>query len=354
MLTHPTDSHSPPAYEDVATSYGKNGYSRVSPEEPNDLGRRASEPRYVYYRVYAMDGPLRCKKPHEDNPYLGRVKATSVPPPHTSASLKRVLVQVEALPDPTGELTGLFQTNDACTVLASNGNVEILTGDIGETAQTAVALVFLAAPEEPLNTPSTDEAVSADDDDVPYLYYRLYTRGGEDKSVRSFDAAEQSLGRVKRSSIAPPRNVLSVKRRIAKVEAKTIYSFADLFTDLKAKKAHSTDAVVANTVGASKDDPIFLVQPERRPGLLNRPVMIVASLSESALRLAFWPSIDWSHSKGDILFTDGVRHRPLPPIPFYQYDAVDDKGKRKRISAHPNDSKLLDEEPSSSSECSIQ
>ncbi|KAJ6541317.1 hypothetical protein B0H19DRAFT_314765 [Mycena capillaripes] len=43
--------------------------------------RSASEPRYVYYRVYTLDGMIHCKK-HEENMFIGRIRATSVPP-HT-------------------------------------------------------------------------------------------------------------------------------------------------------------------------------------------------------------------------------------------------------------------------------
>ncbi|KAJ7454635.1 hypothetical protein B0H11DRAFT_1875280 [Mycena galericulata] len=334
MSTHPMDSHLPPGYEDASTRYGKNGYSRVSPEEPNDLGRRASEPRYVYYHVYAVDGALPCQKPYGDNPYLGRIKATSVPPPHTSASLKRALVQVEGLPDPTGALTGLFQTKDARTAMGKDGRVDILTGDIGATAQTALALVFLTAPKEPLNAPSTDEEDGVGN--MPYLYYRLYNPGGEEASVRPFDTAEPALGRIKRDLISPPRNVLSVKRRIAKVEGKPIYGFADFFTDMQADNGHPSDALVADAAGASKYDPIFLVQPERRPGLLNRPVMILELPSEPTRRYSYSgyssASVWLSPSKGEILFTDGVRHLPADGI-IHVYHAVDGKGKRGYISA---------------------
>ncbi|KAJ7511466.1 hypothetical protein B0H11DRAFT_2269169 [Mycena galericulata] len=360
MSTHRIDSQSPPpSYQDISTP-GKNGNFRVSLDEPNDLRQsRNSELRYVYYRVYAVDGALPCQNPCGHSPYLGRIEAKSVPPPHTSASLKRMLVQVEALPDPTGELTGLFRTKDARTVLATNEYLEILTGDIGETAQKAVALVFLTAPKKPLNTPSTDEAVRAnDDDDVPYLYYRLYHPGGEEKSVRSFDAAEYSLGRVKRSTISPPRNVLSVKRRITKVEAKTIYGLADLFTDLKAKKAYSYDAVVADTAGASKDDPISLVQPECRPELYNIPVQVLEVPKRSGSTRQERPTNDFqwlSPSPGDILHTDGIgRSKYVGSRMPHAFTAVDKDGKKGYISVHPDHSKLLDEEPIISSGCSIQ
>jgi hypothetical protein len=93
---------------------------------------------------------LPCAKTYGSNPFIGRIKATSVPPPHTVASLKRALVQAEGLPDPNGDLTGLFETRDAQTAMVTDARVAISTGDLGATAQTPVALVFLTSPKEAL------------------------------------------------------------------------------------------------------------------------------------------------------------------------------------------------------------
>jgi hypothetical protein len=96
---------------------------------------------------------------------------------------------------------------------------------------------------------------------VAAVYYRLFNRGGEEQSVHSFDTSEPALGRLKRESIAPPRNVLAVKRRIAKAEGKPIYQLADLFTDMTADDARPSDALVDDTCGSSKEKPILIVNP---------------------------------------------------------------------------------------------
>ncbi|KAJ7687874.1 hypothetical protein B0H17DRAFT_678946 [Mycena rosella] len=167
---------------------------------------------------------LRCT--NGPNPFIARIKATSVPPPYTVASLKRALVQAEELPDPSGDLTGLFKTRDARKAMAKGARVDILTGELGATPQTPVALVFLTDPEEALRVSDNDRANS--NYELPTLYYRLYNRAGEEHSVRAFDKKEPALGRINRDSIAPPRNALCVKRRIARVEGKPIYKLADL------------------------------------------------------------------------------------------------------------------------------
>jgi hypothetical protein len=79
-----------------------------------------------------------------------------------------------------------------------------------------------------------------------------------------------------RESIDPPRNVLvlSVKRRIARAEGKAIYEMADLFTDMTADNARPADFLVDDTCGSSEENPILIVQPECRPGVYNRPVLM--------------------------------------------------------------------------------
>ncbi|KAJ6486970.1 hypothetical protein C8R45DRAFT_1214242 [Mycena sanguinolenta] len=60
-------------------------------------------PRYVYYRVYAAYGVIPSRTaPDPTQPSIGRIKATSVPPPLTAASLKHTLAHAEGIPDPLG------------------------------------------------------------------------------------------------------------------------------------------------------------------------------------------------------------------------------------------------------------
>jgi hypothetical protein len=99
---------------------------------------------------------LACKK-HDQSLFIGRIKATSVPPPHTVASLKRALVQAEELPDPDGDLTQLFEMTDAGTEMVPSARVNIMNGSLGATPQTPVALVFLINPDTPLQLPGNYE-----------------------------------------------------------------------------------------------------------------------------------------------------------------------------------------------------
>jgi hypothetical protein len=162
------------------------------------------------------------------------------------------------------------------------------------------------------------------------VYYRLYNRAGEERSVRASDRKEPALGRINRVSIAPPRNALCVKRRIARVEGKPIYKLADLFTDTKTDDPHSSTAVVDDTHGSSKEKPILMVLPERRPGLYNQPVLVVALPLELDSRYGT-NSTSWlSPSPGDTLLTDGVAQSMVSlnmPSVEQVYTAVDKSGK---------------------------
>ncbi|KAJ7785044.1 hypothetical protein DFH07DRAFT_786576 [Mycena maculata] len=265
MTTHPADWSSPPRYdEDSASTRNDNTSDTVLKSK-----KPASTPRYVYYRLYAPDGMLACKK-HDQNRFIGRIKATSVPPPHTVASLKRALVQAEELPDPDGDLTQLFLATEAKAAMVPSARVDIMNGNIGATSQTPMALVFLINPQPSL------QVLDDNDETLPTVYYRLYNSGGEESSLRSFEADEPALGRVERESIAPPRSALSVKRRIAKVEGKSIYRLADLFTDVTADQARPSDSLVDQTCGSSTMNPIMFVLPGHRSGVYNRSTQIAA------------------------------------------------------------------------------
>ncbi|KAJ7342502.1 hypothetical protein DFH08DRAFT_811584 [Mycena albidolilacea] len=117
----------------------------------------ASELCFIYYYEYTPDGVLRCKNPLKGNPFIDRLKATSVPLPHTVASLKQVIVQPEGLPDPTGDFTSLFKTRNTWNAMVSSTHVDILTGDLGATIKTPMVLVFITNPTPLLPVVSEDE-----------------------------------------------------------------------------------------------------------------------------------------------------------------------------------------------------
>lgn len=258
-------------------------------------------------------------------------------------------MQAEGLPDPVGDLTGLFPSRDARAAMDLNARVDILAGNFGATAETPVALVFLNSPVQSLIVASEDDvgdylgsestlresvfrfcAGALNTHALP-VYYRLYNRGGEEKSVRPFDPSEPGLGRVRRELISPPRNALYVKQRIGRVEGKPIYLFADLFTDLGTDSAIPSADLVDDAAGSSKEHPIVLVQPERRAGLYNRPVQILALLPLPYRTHGPWVDGWLAPSVGDILQTDGIttyeKRSRYGVQRWAAYTAVDEHGR---------------------------
>jgi hypothetical protein len=97
----------------------------------------------VYYRVYAPDGAIPARTaPDPGNPFIGLIKATSVPPPHNLLSLKRALGQVEKLPDPDGTRSSIYRLPAATVPLGPTETIKILGPGVGETPATALAFVL--------------------------------------------------------------------------------------------------------------------------------------------------------------------------------------------------------------------
>ena len=103
----------------------------------------------VYYRIYAEDGAIPLKTPlAPGDPFLGRIKARSVPPPHTVKAVKRSIANVENIKDRTN--TSLFLTQYSQSPMGDACEVTILdrTGP-GSTPHEPLALVAKMTDSEP-------------------------------------------------------------------------------------------------------------------------------------------------------------------------------------------------------------
>jgi hypothetical protein len=95
----------------------------------------------VYYRIYSEDGSILSKAPAApDDPFLGRIKARSVPPPHTVKAIKHSIAKVEDIKDRTS--TSLFLTPHSESPMGDADKVSILNHTaLGSTPQEPLALV---------------------------------------------------------------------------------------------------------------------------------------------------------------------------------------------------------------------
>ncbi|KAJ7339236.1 hypothetical protein DFH08DRAFT_1014143 [Mycena albidolilacea] len=178
-------------------------------------------PRHVHYRVYAIDGVIASKTSSDPNqPFIGHIKAMSMPPSHTAASLQCTLAHTEHIPDPLGT-----PIDDAAEMSILGASV------IASTPGDTLMLVFMdeLTAEEKGDVPQIEGAEARKVEVGGYVYYHLYTWSGEDQSTHAFNPDELAIGRINWSTIMPPRDALAIKRRIAGAEGKPIYVFVELY-----------------------------------------------------------------------------------------------------------------------------
>ena len=95
----------------------------------------------VYYWIYAEDGAIPSKTPVDpSDPFLGRIKVRSVPPPRTVKAVKGSIAKVENIKD--RESTSLFLTSYSQSPMDNDEKLIILNGaGPGTTPQEPLALV---------------------------------------------------------------------------------------------------------------------------------------------------------------------------------------------------------------------
>ncbi|KAJ6528732.1 hypothetical protein DFH09DRAFT_1327552 [Mycena vulgaris] len=223
------------------------------------------EPRYVYYRVYAPDGAIPSRTaPDPENPYIGRIKATSVPPPLNVTSLKRCLAHAELAQNPSDQRITLYRLPSDENPMEVAEKLSILGIGIAATPATGLSLVLAEKPSgRQLDAMPLIETILSG---VPqYVYYHLHTPNGEDSSVRAFDPDEPAIGRIDQRIIAPPVNVLALKRCIARIEGKPHYTSANLYADVYDERPQPNAArIIVGTDfrGSRAEDALRIVGPD--------------------------------------------------------------------------------------------
>ncbi|KAJ6528729.1 hypothetical protein DFH09DRAFT_1094232 [Mycena vulgaris] len=103
-------------------------YEVTPPPEPRYISKSAFDPR---------------------SPFVGRITATSVPPPHTAESLKRCFAHVEGFVDPEGLLTALSSDSSKREALTRWTDLDVLyprTSFDGSTPELPYVFVFRGQP----------------------------------------------------------------------------------------------------------------------------------------------------------------------------------------------------------------
>ncbi|KAF7351637.1 hypothetical protein MSAN_01596300 [Mycena sanguinolenta] len=252
MTHNASDSKPPPPYDARNMSE-----ARTEPA--------LSEPRYLYYRVYCPDGAIPSKTAFDArNPYSYIVIQMH---PNLSLSTDRVVIVGPAITDGA--------TPDSAFIL-------VFGNDLTEEENAAIARIDLS---------------SRCEEEPKYLYYRLFTQTDEDRPKVSFNPNKPTLGRVERILVSPPHSTTTIRHLIAKVEGRPIYRYSEFYENLSAQTTMGDGKYLAlmeeNSIGLTEEEPIILVQRERRPGLYNRPVKL----------LVFWSDF---FPMGSLAYTDAV------------------------------------------------
>jgi hypothetical protein len=240
----------------------------------------------VYYRIYAEDGAIPSKTSSSpDDPFLGRIKARSVPPPHTVNSLKRSIAKFENISDRTR--SRLFLTPYSQSHMDDAGKVTILDhSGPGSLPQEPLALVAKLTDSErsafePVERRGLVNACTVSPNAryraLVYftaflflmsgpsfeVYYLLYADDCEMPSKVAIDPEEPSLGRIRADCIAPPHTSSSILRHISIVEATPKLAFAYLFADVSCdtplEKSY-LPVLHSDGPGLSPDKPMAVVQ----------------------------------------------------------------------------------------------
>ena len=242
----------------------------------------------VYYRIYAEDGAIHSKKPVAPDPFLGRIKAISVPPPHTAKNVKRSIAIVECIEDHANSILFLTPysqspTGDAVKIALLNR-----TGP-GSTPHEPLALVVKKSDSDRLESEGRVELASAAEPDtvtseIRYrtsiqhfltsllltsrllreVYYLLYADGYEMTSKLAIDPERPSLGRIRVDSVPPPHSPASILRCISRVERIPELAHADLFADISSDTPLKEDyiSILSDGPGVSPNEPMAIVQLE--------------------------------------------------------------------------------------------
>ena len=132
----------------------------------------------VYYRIYSEDGAIPLKTPvptFPGDPFLGRIKAISVPPPHTSKTVKCSIAKVECIKDPTKTILFLSPYSQSPTGDADKVDILNRTGP-GSTPQEPLAIVAKMSDSDrsDLESERRGELASAAEPDTmsPEIRYR--------------------------------------------------------------------------------------------------------------------------------------------------------------------------------------
>ena len=303
----------------------------------------------VYYRIYAEDGAIPSKIPvTPSNPFIGRIKAKSLPPPRIAETVKCGIATFENIKD--GESASLFLTPYSESPMGDADKVIILGGTgPGSTPQEPLALVAKMSDSERsvLESDGRGGLASAAEPDtappeIPYrmssiqsltflfvtprllekVYYLLYANSYEIPPKVAFDVEEPFLGRIPVDSVAPPYSLTSIKRCISRVEGNPEFAFANVFantsSDTPLREGHIS-LLRTDGPGQSPDEPMAIVQvktpsiPDGKYVIKNRAADICWNAGNNPITTVYFSGTTIENAKVQN-YLQVINHSPIIPV----------------------------------------
>ncbi|KAJ7141774.1 hypothetical protein C8R43DRAFT_1200798 [Mycena crocata] len=244
--------------------------------------------RYIFYRFYSPSAAIVSRNAFDPtDPFLGRIKLTSIPPPRTIDCLKRCLAHAENLVDPTNQRIELYPTICGDSPVLDD-TLSVVGGDFGSSPQSALALVLrqdlstaekanvggIQVPDNFRISPGILEGRRRRQAAVApltrFLYYRLFTPETAIPSSAAFHPKDRFIGRIDIMRIPPPHTVATLSRCL--VNAENIphqYLHPTLFSSMASDSPMPPTlkiSLLRDGPGSTPEDPLAVVLPGN-PGL---------------------------------------------------------------------------------------
>jgi len=249
---------------------------------------RPGAPRYIYYRVYAEDGAIQsANQVYSNDPYLGRILAELVAPPHIAISLKHCLLSVESIEDKA--TSSLFIAASSQTPMDDAGRVSILAyPGPGCSPNDPLALVVKLSDSDrrQLGEKKPDSAFLPSHEgptpfETQYMYYRVYKQHAAVLSKKPADPNNPTIGRISVDSVPPPHTASSMIRCISKIEEFDNTKNSQLFMSISSEFALGDQHVSI----LSSDRPGST--PETPMAFVVEPVLAVTSIAPAVASLPY-------------------------------------------------------------------
>lgn len=314
----------------MVSNTGSDGRSQTRPPQSSSDGRGGevaetlgtSGPRYIYYRLYTTEGPIRSNNPiYANNPFISRTLPRLITPPRTASSVKKHICKIEGLSGAKSSM--LFESLSSPSAAAESSKLAVKE-DCGLGFSKDDPIVLVVGVEDIKNRKANATQLVGLPEALPfeprYVHYYLYDEEGAMTSKTAFNTDDSFLGRIDTLSIAPPQTLASLRSQVMKAEG-IVNQNIQLFEDVDGEvPMNDNDAHISFQTeaypGHDEDHPVTIVYSQQSRGEVKEAQntnQVDPSFSKQIRGAANWDpdkihQADWLPFKlNEIMYTDGVK-----------------------------------------------